>query len=179
MFDTLYHSLLWFGSLVGLGSIFLSLIYYGTSQQSDARLARDSNRAETEALRMECLRLREELQQQSVELTRELRNSTFGQLQTLLTNYPSIRQMVQVKPDLPAKNIISMFTTLDNLLSTWGYEPINSAWEQVAYSPQLHQPDSPDIEPGELVYIRFVGYREGERILCPAKVSRNLPGGVK
>ena len=36
-----------------------------------------------------------------------------------------------------------------------------------------------DIQPEELVYIRFVGYREGEQILCPAKVSRTLPGGIK
>jgi hypothetical protein len=43
----------------------------------------------------------------------------------------------------------------------------------------LHQPDVEDITEGELVYIRFVGYREGERILAPAKVSRTLPPGMK
>ncbi|HEY9707667.1 MAG TPA: helix-turn-helix transcriptional regulator [Oculatellaceae cyanobacterium] len=130
---------------------------------------------EIESLRRECLRLREELQQQSVELTNDFRNSTFQQLQTLLTNYPSVRQLVQVKPDLPAKNLTSLFTSLDNLIESWGYQPIGQAWEQVSYNPQLHQPDAGDIEPGELVYIRFVGYREGEQILCPAKVSRTLP----
>ena len=139
---------------------------------------------EIEALRTECLRLREELQQQSVELTTEFHHSTFQQLQTLLTNYPSIRQLVQVKPDLPAKNLTSLFASLDNLIETWGYQPIGQAWEQVPYNPQLHQPDASDIEAGELVYIRFIGYREGDstsgdrsysRILCPAKVSRTLP----
>ncbi|HAA30043.1 MAG TPA: hypothetical protein DCE56_23120 [Cyanobacteria bacterium UBA8553] len=130
---------------------------------------------EIENLRRECLRLREELQQQSVDLTTEFRHSTFQQLQTLLTNYPSVRQLVQVKPDLPAKNLTSLFTSLDNLLESWGYQPIGQAWEQVPYNPQLHQPDAGDIEPGELVYIRFIGYREGEQILCPAKVSRTLP----
>ncbi len=130
---------------------------------------------EIENLRRECLRLREELQQQSVELTNELRNSTFQQLQTLLTNYPSVRQLVQVKPDLPAKNLTSLFTSLDNLIESWGYQPIGQAWQQVPYNPQLHQPDDSEIEVGELVYIRFVGYREGEQILCPAKVSRTLP----
>jgi DNA-binding Xre family transcriptional regulator len=130
---------------------------------------------EIETLRTECLRLREELQHHSVELTNEFRHSTFQQLQTLLTNYPSVRQLVQVKPDLPAKNLTSLFTSLDNLIESWGYQPIGPAWEQVSYNPQLHQPDAGDIEPGELVYIRFVGYREGEQILCPAKVSRTLP----
>ncbi|NEQ27289.1 MAG: XRE family transcriptional regulator, partial [Microcoleus sp. SIO2G3] len=86
---------------------------------------------------------------------------------------------ITVKPDLPAKNIVSLFTPLDNLIETWGYERIGQAWEQVSYNPQLHQADASDIEVGELVYIRFIGYKEGERILCPAKVSRTLPGGVK
>jgi hypothetical protein len=35
----------------------------------------------------------------------------------------------------------------------------------------------PDIQPGEAVYVRFVGYRDGETVLVPAKVSRTLPSG--
>jgi molecular chaperone GrpE (heat shock protein) len=135
--------------------------------------------SETELLRRECLQLRQELQNLSRELTTEFQHSTFSQLQTLLTNYPSLRASINVKPDLPAKNIVSLFTPLDNLIETWGYERIGKAWEQVPYNPQLHQADASDIEVGELVYIRFIGYKEGERILCPAKVSRMLPGGIK
>jgi hypothetical protein len=100
-------------------------------------------------------------------------------LQTLLTNYPAARKMAEAKPDMPAKNLSALFTPLENLLSSWDFETIGSAWEQTAYNPQLHQPDVEDITEGELVYIRFVGYREGERILAPAKVSRTLPPGMK
>lgn len=135
--------------------------------------------AELEVLRTECLRLREELQKQRLELMAEFHHSTFEQLQTLLANYPSVRQLVQVKSDLPAKNLISLFTPLDNLIKSWGYESIGQPWEKVAFNPQFHQPDVSDIEIGELVYIRFVGYRDGELILCPAKVSRTLPSGIK
>ncbi|PHK14329.1 molecular chaperone GrpE, partial [Nostoc linckia z14] len=49
----------------------------------------------------------------------------------------------------------------------------------VPYNSQLHQPDNADITEGELVYIRFIGYQHQGRILCPAKVSRSLPGGGK
>ncbi|MEH2264452.1 nucleotide exchange factor GrpE [Nostoc sp.] len=133
--------------------------------------------AEKAALHQEGLRLHEELQQQRVELSEEFRSATFEQLQTLLTNYPSIYQMVQVKPELPAKNLLSMFTSLDNLLSKWGYEQIGKPWEQVPYNPQIHQPDTADIAEDELVYIRFVGYQHQGKILVPAKVSRTLPGG--
>ncbi|WP_179067323.1 molecular chaperone GrpE [Nostoc sp. C052] len=115
--------------------------------------------AEKAALHQEGLRLHEELQQQRVELSEEFRSATFEQLQTLLTNYPSIYQMVQIKPELPAKNLLSMFTSLDNLLNKWGYEQIGKPWEKVAYNPQIHQPDTADIAEDELVYIRFIGYQ--------------------
>ncbi|MEH2136360.1 hypothetical protein [Nostoc sp.] len=49
--------------------------------------------SEKAALHQEGFRLHEELQQQRVELSEEFRTSTFEQLQTLLTNYPSIHQM--------------------------------------------------------------------------------------
>ncbi len=150
------------------------LLQFGGLHTSSAK-----QMSETELLRCECLQLRQELQNLSSEVTTEFQHSTFSQLQTLLTNYPSLRASIKVKPDLPAKNIVSLFTPLDNLIETWGYERIGQAWEQVPYNPQLHQADASDIEAGELVYIRFIGYKEGERILCPAKVSRTLPGGVK
>ncbi|ALF56423.1 molecular chaperone GrpE [Nostoc piscinale CENA21] len=150
-----------------------------TWQEKNLELAQKLTQitAEKEALHQEGLRLHQELQQQQIQLTAEFRVATFEQLQTLLTNYPSIHQMVSVKPELPAKNLLSMFTPLDNLLSKWGYELIGKPWEQVPYNSQLHQPDKADMTQGELVYIRFVGYQHQGKILCPAKVSRTLPGG--
>jgi hypothetical protein len=101
----------------------------------------------------------------------------FAQLQTLLVNYPTVAKAAQAKPEMPAKNLVPLFTPLENLLQQWGYEPIGQPWDKVAFNPQWHQPDVPDIQLGEAVYIRFVGYRDGETILVPAKVSRTLPSG--
>lgn len=133
---------------------------------------------EKDSLYKEGLRLHEEMQQQKLQLNEEFRESTFTQLQSLLTNYPSIHQMVGAKPELPAKNLLSMFAPLNNLLKEWGYEQIGKPWQQVAYDPQIHQPDNSDIAEGEQVYVRFVGYQHQGKILCPAKVSRTLPGGA-
>ncbi|MGL5059466.1 MAG: nucleotide exchange factor GrpE [Microcoleus sp.] len=138
-----------------------------------------NNAGEVAELRQQCFRLREELQQQKTQLTDDFRRATFEQLQTLLTNYPAARKMAESNPNLRAKNLVALFTPLENLLSSWGFETIGTAWEQVAYNPQLHQPDVEDITEGELVYVRFVGYRDGEKILVPAKVSRTLPNGAK
>ncbi|MCT7982635.1 XRE family transcriptional regulator [Laspinema sp. A4] len=130
-------------------------------------------------LRQQCQRLREELEAQKSQIWEEFCQSTFEELQTLLTNYPTAAEMARIKPDLPAKNLTALFAPLDNLLENWGYEPIGHPWESVAYNPQFHQGDSEEIQPGEVVYIRFVGYRQGDRILSPAKVSRTLPSGIK
>jgi hypothetical protein len=107
----------------------------------------------------------------------QLQRQVFEQLQTLLVNYPTVTKAALAKPEMPAKNIVPLFTPLGNLLQQWGYEAIGEPWENVAFDPQLHQPDVADIQPGEMVYIRFIGYRDGADILVPAKVSRNLPSG--
>ncbi|MFB2983858.1 nucleotide exchange factor GrpE [Microseira sp. BLCC-F43] len=171
------NNLFWFGLVLWLVIILLGFSFFRSPKDVEDSGINDRITAsrEIEELRQECLRLREQLQQQSRQLTVDFQSTTFSQLQTLLTNYPSVRQMVKAKPDLPAKNIISLFIPLDNMLKSWGYEPIGSPWEQVPYNPQLHQGDTDDMREGELVYVRFVGYRDGSRILSPAKVSRTLP----
>ena len=190
MIDSLSVPVPSFNSLLILGGVFLVLVYFDSrlkivqmpltlKEESRGDNSFAKRLLEIEALRTECLQLREALQQQKVEFKTEFQSSTFQQLQTLLTNYPSVCQLVEVKPDLPAKNLISLFTSLDNLVESWNYEAIGQVWEQVTYNPQIHQPDAGDIEVGDLVYIRFVGYRKGDRILAPAKVSRTLPTGIK
>jgi molecular chaperone GrpE (heat shock protein) len=126
-------------------------------------------------LQRQCLFLQAELRQQQEHLKTDCRNTTFEQLQPLLTSLPTIRKMIEIKPDLPARNLIALFTHLDNWLQDWGIEAIGTPWEQVPYDPQLHQPDTEDYTPGEPVYIRFVGYRTPSQILYPAQVSRTPP----
>ncbi len=144
-------------------------------QVSETQATLTATRYQLDQLQQQCRRLRADLEQQAAQLTGDVKDDTFRHLQTLFMNYPTAAMMAEARPTLPAKNLVPLFSPLQNLLQSWGYESIGSAWEQVLYDPQLHQSDSEDIEPGELVYIRFVGYREGDRILCPAKVSRTLP----
>jgi hypothetical protein len=130
------------------------------------------------ALRLECQRLQVELQlarQTSVETVQQ---AVFQQLQPLLTSYPSACKMALARPELPAKNLVALLTPLETLMADWEYMPIGPVWAHIPFDPQRHQPDIADIQPGELVYIRFVGYQQGAVILCPAKVSRTLPIGI-
>ena len=131
------------------------------------------------ALTQQCQRLREELKTQAAQVQTDAIAGGFEQIQTLLTQYPSVRKMVESQPDLPARNIIALLTSLENLVKYWEFRSIGKPWEMVPYDPQIHQSDVDNLHVGESVYVRFVGYQKGERILIPAKVSRTLPAGAK
>lgn len=178
---------LMFGAVLTIGVTLLILGVVGSQTSSigqpstqikgDSTIA-PSSTTEIDTLKQQCLRLREELQQQQAQLLADFHDTTFDRLQFLLTNYPTAQKMADAKPDLPAKNLTSLFTPLDTLLQDWSIESIGTPWQQVSYDPQLHQADVDDVIAGELVYVRFVGYRQGDRIFCPAKVSRTLPSIV-
>jgi hypothetical protein len=145
-----------------------------TSEINKAKLER-----EIVALTQQCQRLREDLKTQSTQAQTDAIAGGFDRIQTLLTQYPSVRKMVESQPDLPARNIVALLTSLENLVKFWECESIGKPWESVAYDPQLHQSDVSDMQVGESVYIRFIGYKKADRILIPAKVSRTLPANAK
>ena len=166
-------NLIGFGIVLTVGCISIIISWMG--EDVDRSNPPQASELKITELQQQCQRLREELISQKAQLSSDFSNATFEQLQTLLTNYPSACKMAQTMPDLPARNLVALFTPLENLLQTWGIEAIGSPWQSVSYDPQLHQPDVDNIAIGESVYIRFVGYHQGGRILCPAKVSRTLP----
>ena len=146
-----------------------------TSRREKAELE-----TELEAIKQQCARLRGDLDEQAQQVQQDSQAKSFQQIQTLLTQHPTVRRMAETKPDLPARNVVALFTSLDNLVKLWGYQSIGSPWEKVSYDPQLHQADAGDVGPGETVYVRFIGYRHGKsgQIVVPAKVSRTLPPGI-
>jgi len=177
------QELFWF-SVVLLAAAVIGILWlqdqwsHSSSREARRESSSSDTGEETEALRLECDRLRQQLAQQQETLNREFQQATFEQLQFLFTQFPSARKMAEAKPELPAKNFSALFTPLENLLEDWDITPIGEVWGTVEFDPQYHQADSEDIEAGESVYVRFVGYRQGDNILVPAKVSRTLPGGA-
>ncbi|WP_310484412.1 molecular chaperone GrpE [Chamaesiphon sp. VAR_48_metabat_403] len=149
------------------------------SQLQTSEVKRVKLEEEIIALTQQCRRLREELKTQSDRVKSDAIDGGFEQIQTLLTQYPSVRKMVESQPDLPARNIVALLTSLENLVKFWECQSIGKPWEMVLYDPQIHQGDAGDIQIGESVYVRFVGYQKGDRILIPAKVSRTLPASTK
>lgn len=168
-----------FGLLLWLSSMLVIFYFWGKQRQSSTSLpptpTADGDRHRIAALEAECRRLQQELDQSSPNSKIEAQQANFEQIKSLLISFPTAQVMAEKKPSLPAKNLTALLTPLNNLIATWGYEKIGEPWAQVSFDPTIHEPDDPDIQPGEMVYVRFVGYRDRDRILCPAKVSRTLP----
>ncbi|BAQ64470.1 hypothetical protein [Geminocystis sp. NIES-3709] len=151
--------------------------YKKSEQESKTKV--DNLENQIERLEKKCLELNQEIENLPIKLIRDWQQKSFESLQTLLANYPTAKIMVKLKPELPAKNVITLLKPLDKVLIQWGIESIGKPWEKVSYNPQIHYSDEENLIPNEMVYIRFVGYRQQEKILLPAKVSRTLPGEKK
>lgn len=160
----------------------LQVVVAASAEEPSAAVSRsvegEAEDREREALRQECMALQQALQRQTSDIQRALQQETFEELRTLLTSFPTLPRMVKAQPQLPAQNLLALFSGLENLLERWEIRALGEPWQSVRYDPQIHQGDSPDLQAGETVYVRFVGYRQGETILAPAKVSRTLPAAA-
>lgn len=95
-------------------------------------------------------------------------------LESLLLQLPTFTDAISRHPDLPASRLLPFLQPLYQLLKTWGIEPIGQVGEIVRYNPQEHELMEDSSSPAkeiEWVRIRYVGYRQGDRLLYRARVS--------
>jgi molecular chaperone GrpE (heat shock protein) len=67
--------------------------------------------------------------------------------------------------------LVKLVYPLENLLKQWQIEPISFVGAEIPFDPQLHQLLEGNADSGDLVKVRYVGYRQGEKLLYRAKVS--------
>ncbi len=116
--------------------------------------------------------LQQQLTQQQEVLQQEFQQSTWQLLESLLVQFPTAAQKAQENHQLPAIKIIPLVQKpLDRLLQAWGIEAIATVGAEVPYNPQEHQLMDGNLAPGELVKVRYAGYRQGNKLLYRAKVS--------
>lgn len=122
-------------------------------------------------LQREYQRLETQLQQQQATLRQEFQQASLQILESWLLQFPTAAYAVQQNPDLPASRLLPLLRPIDQLLQSWGVESIAPVGTEVNFDPQLHQLMEGAANPGELVKIRYAGYRQGEKLLYRAKVS--------
>lgn len=126
---------------------------------------------ELEVLQQEYQHLQKRLEQQQEQLMQEFQQSSLEVIEPLLLQWPTAEAAAKRNPQLPAVKILALVKPIMELLKRWGIEAIGIVGEPIPYNPQMHQVMEGTANPRDIVQVRYVGYRQGEKLLYRAKVS--------
>lgn len=132
-----------------------------------------SNQAYTD-LKQEYQRSQLLLEQQRQTLWQEFQQSSLQVLESWLLQWPTAAHKAQSNPQLAAVKLLPLLRPMEKLLHDWGVVAIAPVGDVLPYDPQLHQLLEGTAQPGELVLVRYTGYRQGDKLLYRAKVSSIL-----
>ncbi len=124
-----------------------------------------------ELLRQEYQRLQKQLEEQKESLNQEFQQESLQILESWLLQWPTAIAIVKNNPQLPAERILPLVKPIEKLLEKWGLQTIAAVGEEVAYNPRQHELIKGISEIGDQVKVRYVGYKQGDRLLYRAKVS--------
>lgn len=133
--------------------------------------ATSPSEGEEAALRQEYQRLQQQLKQQREALRQEFQQSSLQLLESWLVQWPTAAYAAQQNQQLPAVRLLPLVRPVEQLLQEWGVDAIASVGSEIPYDPHLHQLMEGTAQPGELVRVRYTGYRQGDKLLYRAKVS--------
>ncbi len=132
-----------------------------SSQQDDALIA----------CRQEYQKLQQEMTQLQQALLVEFQQASLETIESWLLQWPTAATAVRQNPQLPASKLLSLVEPVEQLVKHWNVSTIATVGEELAYDPQNHQLMKGVAQAGELVKVRYVGYKQGDKLLHKAKVS--------
>jgi molecular chaperone GrpE (heat shock protein) len=124
-----------------------------------------------EILQQEYQQLQQQFQQQRETLQAEFQFQSLQTLESFLTYFPTAKQAAIDNPDFPASKIFPLVGSIDRLIQSWGVTVIGEIGSKIAYDPRWHQSIEGAANPEELVTVRYLGYRQSDRLIFRAKVS--------
>jgi DNA-binding Xre family transcriptional regulator len=136
----------------------------------------DSNRQELATIRQEYIQLQQQLQQQRDTLQTEFQYQSLQILESFLTYFPTAKHAATNNPEFPASKLFPLVQSIDKLLAHWGVTLIGTVGAEIAYDPQWHQSIEGNVNPAEPVTVRYVGYRQQDKLIFRAKVSKSQSG---
>lgn len=123
------------------------------------------------ACQKEYQKLQQEMTQQRETLGIEFQQASLEAMESWLLQWPTAVTAVRQNPQLPAARLLSLVEPVEQLVRQWQVEAIATVGEELPYDPQQHQLMKGIAQPGELVKVRYVGYKQGDKLLYKAKVS--------
>jgi transcriptional regulator with XRE-family HTH domain len=156
-------------SIVKISHTFQISIDQFTSIFGDCDL-RSSDRS-VETLQQEYQQLQQQFQQQRQILQSEFQFQSLQTLESFLTYFPTAKQAAINNPDFPASKLFPLIGSIDRLIQSWGVTVIGAVGEKVNYDPRWHHLVEGTANLDQLVTVRYVGYRQSERLIFRAKVD--------
>ena len=115
--------------------------------------------------------LKLEMTQQAETLSSEFQYSSIQAIESWLIQWPTAIAAIVKNPELPAAKLIPLVKPVEHLVKQWGIETISEVGAELPFNPQWQELMSGSAEPGTMVKVRYVGYKQGDKILYKAKVS--------
>lgn len=131
----------------------------------------DSNRQELATIRAEYHHLQQQFQQQRCTLQLEFQHQSLQILESFLTYFPTAKHAAANNPNFPASKLFPLVQSIDKLIAHWDVTVIGAVGAEIAYDPQWHQLIEGTANLHELVTVRYVGYRQQDKLIFRAKVS--------
>ena len=151
---------------VSIDTLLETFVQPKTSQQPQTHSNND-----LAACRQEYQKLQEAMTYQQATLEAKFQQESLETIESWLLQWPTAATAVRQNPQLPAERLLSLVEPVEQLLSQWDVTAIATVGEEIPYDPQYHQLMKGIAQPGETVKVRYVGYRQGDRLLYKAKVS--------
>ncbi|MEB3160834.1 MAG: helix-turn-helix transcriptional regulator [Synechocystis sp.] len=132
--------------------------------------------AQLHALEREYQRLQSQLAAQSEALNAQFQHQVLDTLEPWLLQWPTAAAHAQQNPAFSAQKLLPLTRPIAALLTQWQIEAIAAVGDLVPYDPRWHEFMGDGLPPAEstLVVVRYVGYRQADRLLYRAKVSLPL-----
>lgn len=121
--------------------------------------------------KQEYQRLQQQMAQEREVLLQEFQQSSLQVLESWLIQWPTAAYKAQQNQQLPAVRLLPLVRPMEQLVEEWGVKAIAPVGTELPYDPQCHQLMEGTAQPGELVQVRYTGYRLGSKLLHRAKVS--------
>ena len=122
-------------------------------------------------LQQEYQQLQQQFQQQRNTLQAEFQLESLQILESFLTYFPTAKHAATNNPDFPASKLFPLVGSIDRLIQSWGVTVIGEVGSPVPYDSRWHQLVAGTASPDQLVTVRYIGYRQSEKLIFRAKVS--------
>jgi DNA-binding Xre family transcriptional regulator len=115
-------------------------------------------------------RLQQQLEQQRQQLLQEFQADSLRAIETWLRQWAKVVRHAQQNSEFRAMQIIPLVRPVENLVASWGVEPIAQIGSTAAYDPQWHQLQQGTAPPGQPVEVVAPGYCHRGKLLHRAEV---------